>query len=1127
MFVANGQFNTLSRLAAFAIMCCMLGCGFIMAEPGRPAVLFHGYSPHPAYAARPLNELGIEIGRCERRALSATLGSNLYNVVVVSTATEDERAVLDEFMARGGGVLVFNPVCHPTEKDFDATCRWLDSMGARPRWEMLQDRDRSNIVSVTHGQLSWTGKVSPPVAEGVRGLLTVISRSTTGWEPPMSYDFSQDWTIVVRGADSMMTVTDPRNDPVLQPWLPKEPVASSPALMGIRQRGKGRIAVLPMRDYWLVRPPPNCPPAAAMLKYDDEKRPSDWLRLLANAIRWLAEPGIGAGLGGATTDPDILNPPVKPWEEPPVIDWTKHVKAMADEEDMPQHPGLCGARTSLSTGKGTVAEHAKAAHDAGMHFLVFLEDSLAMDAAGWERLVQECASASDDNFVAVPGLTYEDAQSNHLYAIGFNVLFFKPGMRLSDNRFDTVRRNRCETYFQYVNEMLGQKDLTGFWRHRENWVHWEDYKLYNSFPIVSFDNGAQVDDALNEYLHWQSMGGCQAVMALEIMNDPAMVAERARRGWRIVWNRNLRDLRDGKWHQGAWSFCGMGAQYITSGPEILVWRSPNNLAAPNGLWWRPDVWEYRIRFRAASEAGLKSVVLHDGDRRVLRRWLPKGEKRFEADLVLANAQQIGATLVVEDNNGGRAVSTAYWNRNLNMEEFFCSDRCNILGNARLRMKSNGAQYWTPVGFQANMGCTPSKGRMNIFVHPAVGLTPNSPTIPVDGQPPGLPPVAVDLNLGVPGEHSQLFTSPTTWMAGPEITVGEYGFRLAYDPAEQGAEVSPLGHRYEQPQEGSGNSWSSWHRLIPTRKVDGWARVYACNWLTEGFRIGWFQTSARLKEAVAVDGKGIRIGYTRGTVCRDGKRVSGEPNAVSEGPFSRGVYACMESEAGAVMVLGMSDNVSYRARGENLEFWYKVGPQELPATETIEYTLAFAGAAGGTTFEQMIAMARAFGVDVPGRPAYQAKMKRGRLLDTYLLLDMEADGGAVEVGIPRTAMPAFLTARVSKLNDRWSVHLLDRNRRAPNHRALPVREGTTFAQLDLNDANLDLFIGHPVVADMPEVVLNVAWLSEGKWRVEAHNPSDAAIEAHLKSSAGWTLFNFDQKVRLEPGTSMEWTVDESG
>lgn len=132
-----------------------------------------------------------------------------------------------------------------------------------------------------------------------------------------------------------------------------------------------------------------------------------------------------------------------------------------------------------------------------------------------------------------------------------------------------------------------------------------------------------------------------------------MVAKRAADGWKVVCYRGLNDL-NGKWYHGAWSFSGSGSQYITNGPQILVWQSPNRLVGSNGLWWRPDMWEFRLSLRVASDDGLKSVTLHDGDRGVLRRWLPGGAKTFEQELVLANCQQRGFTLVAEDLRGRRA-----------------------------------------------------------------------------------------------------------------------------------------------------------------------------------------------------------------------------------------------------------------------------------------------------------------------------------------------------------------------------------------------------------------------------------------------------------------------------------------
>ena len=1111
-------------LAGVAVVLAVLMAGTGGAEAANPAVLFYGYAPHAGYVIKPLQAMGVEVGTCPHGKLSEAIASNRYNVIVVSTMSDGDRQTVDAFLAKGGGVLVCNPNWSYAEGEFDKTCQWLGTKGARPRWEMLKDGNPSNIVNVTFGTLSWSDQVSAPVKDGVGGVLTVLSGSTTGWEPPMSYDFTGDWTVTVRGAPSMATVTDPRNDPTLQAWLPKAAVTSSPPLMGVCQVGAGRMAVIPFRDHWIFAPPANCPPAEAMLKYDQGNKPSDWLRLFANTFHWLAEPSMKAGVGGAVTAAALLNPPVQAWDIPPQTDWSK-AEPVQNVSNMVQNAGLVGARTALSSGSGTVADYAKAARGAGLQFIVFLEDSLKMDQGQWDQLVKDCTASSDDAFVAVPGLTYEDAQGNHLYVFGDKVMFPKPAMLLPDKRLNTAKANRCDMYFQYINELIGQKALTGFWRHKQNQIHWKDYKLYNSFPIVSFDEGKPVDDALPEYLDWMGMGGCQAVLAFEIMTKPEQVAERAKKGWRVVWNRNLKDLRTELWHRGAFSFCGMGAQYISSGPSILVWSTPQNLVGANGLWWRPDQWEYRLLFRVASDAGLKSVTLHDGNRQVLRRWLPAGAKSFEQELVLANSQQLGLTLVVEDVNGGKAISTGYWNRNLNEEEFFCSDRCNILGSARLRRKADGTQYWTPVGFQGNMGCTPSKGRMDLFVQPAVGLTANSPTIPVDGQPLGLPPVSVGLNPNVPDEIANLFTTPATYIASPEIVIGQYGFELAYDPAEVKAQTSPLGQPYEQPQQGFGNSWSSWHKLVPTRKLSGWARVHACTWLTQGFRIGWLEMKSVLKEPVTLGGKGIQIGYTKGIVYRDGKAISGQGMPPTNGVFGRGTFSCMESGAGAVVMIGMGDGVEYRASGQDLQFLYQTGKPELAAGTPVEYTLAFAGADGKTPLADMLAFAEAFGVATPGKTAYKPQVRQGKVLDTYLTLNLEAQDGAADLKLAKAAMPGFLTASVQGLNDNWSVQLLDRAHASPNYRALPIRDGRAFAQLDLNDADLDLFIGHPITADQKDLKIQVSWKQAGQWYVEAHNPTDKPMKVALQSQKGWTPFRFKETVDLPAGTSKVWTVEE--
>ncbi|MCY3023972.1 MAG: hypothetical protein NTW87_33755, partial [Planctomycetota bacterium] len=910
------------------------------------------------------------------------------------------------------------------------------------------------------------------------------------------------------------------NDIFLQPWIPKQGVAASPPLLAGRESGKGRIAVLGIRGYWLFTPPSNCPTTEVMLTAGAGGKNSDWLRVFANTVRWLAEPSLKAGMGGTATPATLLNPPVEVWPLCPPHDWTKQ----AFPKDQRQTPGLIGARTALSSGTGTVADYAKAARAAGLQFLVFLEDCAKMDDAKWKQLVADCDAASDATFAAVPGLTYEDAQGNHLYSFADNVQLPTPAMLLPDKRLATNKSNRTQAYFDLVNERIAQRHIGGFWRHKENQLHPADYKLYNSFPVYSFENGKPVDNAFSEYQHLMSIGGCEAALAFEIMDSPEQVAARAKGGWRVVVHRQQSDLRK-KWHEGAWSFSGSGSQYITTGPSILVWDSPNRLTDPHGEWWRPDLWEFRVYLRVASEAGLKSVVIYDGDR-VLRRWLPQGAKTFESELVLSNCRQLGLYPVVEDVEGRRAVGTEFWNRHLMLEEFFCSDRCNFLGNARLRTRA-GRQVWTQVSFQANMGITPSKGLFGMAAAPAVNLTLNAPTLPIDGAPAGFPTATLRFTPQIPGELKNLFAYPSTYLVGPEIAIGQADIFLAYDPAEEGAKTTPLGHPYEQPQHGSGNSWGSWHKLVPTRKAAGWARTYACNWLPETFRIGWHEAKLQLKEDTTVDkDKGIPVMYAEGKNWRlyaNGKDAL-PLDADARGPFRRGSFALLDDRGGAVILAALDGPLDYRySKGGVISLYYAPQSPELKKGDELAYSIGFAGAAGGTPTEAMLEFARNFGISSPGTAGYAPQVSRGKQLDNYLWWKLNAEGAAVEARVPKAAMPGFVPVIVEGLNDNWSVEILDRARPWPNHRALPVRDGRAFAMLDLVLADSDLFIGHPVTCDQKDVKLLVSWMAPSQWFVEAHNAGDQPLTAKLQTAPGWTAFTLTETVDLPVGSSKVWRV----
>lgn len=644
-------------------------------------------------------------------------------------------------------------------------------------------------------KLSFSDAILPRFSEGARGVLTVFRRvEPIGWEGPMSFDFGAGWTVVVRGAASLRAEPSKMPEDKFAPWIPKRPIDGSPPLLAVRQMGKGRMAVLAIRGYWLFDAWPNCPT--------------------------------------------------------------------------------------------------------------------------------------------------EDAQGNHLYAFADNIKFPKPEWLLPDRRLETLATWRTTegSYFNYVNRYLTQRVITGFWRHRETWIHVADYKLYNSFPI-----------------------------------------------------------------------------------------------------------------------------------------------------------------------------------------YMQSDRCNFGGQARLRTKQ-GQKVFINVGF-ARSGVTPNKGKLDLSLRPALGLTHPKPDLPIDGGAGGLPSASLRFGLQVPGELRHLFSYPTTYLVGPEIAIGQGNYRLGYDPAEEGAKQTRLGHPCKQPQPGWGNAWSSWHRLVPTRVLSGWSRTYACNWLLPRFRIGWHETRAVLKQDIELDpAKGIQVMYTTHGPWRLWRNQ--QPSRRGEGPFLRGTYATIEEAGGSTMLIAFDDTLHYKYHGDQgITLFHRPGGPAMTKGQALHFLVGFAGAPTGTSSEQMHAFARQFGIAAAGTVSYAAEVTRGRELDNYLIWRLEARAGAIEAKLPQTDLAAFLTAEASGLNDNWTVYLLDRARSGPNFRGLPIRDGRAFAQLDLNDADLDLFIGHPVLADNPNVMLLVAWRQEGQWSVEAHNRGDRPIRTRLRSNRGWTLFDFDRVVELPAGASRLWRIQE--
>jgi len=1115
----------------FAMLCALGISGMLCAQVRKPAILF-AMGAHNSYIIKPLVAQGFTLDTCKPAQLSERLASGKFNVVVVSTLSDEERKALDAFMARGGGVFACNPEGGTTvDRNWTKTNEWLTQYGARPRWEIYHDSDAKNVVrDILSCQLSWSDKVLPPVNDGVTGVLTILH----GSGDMGSFDLEPAWTAVVRGAATMNSAHDDLKYVPLQPWMPAGFI-TSPPLLAIREANGGRMAVMGLRSPWIFNSPGWCPTVEAMLSTGCNGKASGWLQVIANTFRWLAAPSLHAGMGGAITPETLLNPPPNVWPLVPKKVWDAGPKVVPDHA---QYPGLVGARTALSSGTGTVAEYVQAAKAAHLSFIVFLEDELKMDETKWQQLVTACTACSDATFAAIPGLTYEDAQGNHLYAFADRVRLPTPALLLPDRRLATTKEMRSRAYFDYVDQLMEQDVVSGFWNHRANFLPPADYKLYDSFPIYSTMDGKPVDDAFTDYQYLMSIGGGQNVLAFEFMTSPAQVAERARQGWRVV-SYHEPDFLRSKWKLATMSFSGMNyPQYITQGPTIPVWETTeqereDRMAQTHGEWWRPDIEEYRLHFRVASDVGLKSVTLYDGER-VFRRWLPDGGKSFEQELVLANAQQHGFYLVAEDTNGKRAVSMEFWTRNLLLQAYILQDRCNFQGDARLRTKT-GEQYWTSVGFNGpwTSGIPPNKGVLRLEIKPAIGLTP-TPTIPMlDGEVSGFFTKTLFFNPEIPGELRNFFSLPSLPLIGRELAIGQGNYQLGYDPAEENAKVTPLGYPYQQPQAGIGNAWGSWHHLIPTRKVKGWERTYICNYLPpDAFRIGWLETKLEVKDTITIEKeKGFRVMYAGGnnwTIYQDGKPVATPEQKQNEvtGPFRRGTLAVLEDKSGAILAIPMDDQLTYHYyHGGTFSLFYApAGKTELGKGDALHYTVALVGGPGRKTSADILDFAGKFGVIKPGAIGYTPVLSSGKTQDNYLVWQLAAENGEkIEAKLAKVDLHALLPVCVTGLHENWSVFLLDRARKGINFRALSIIDGASYAQLDLADANSDIFIGHPLTCNLPEVKLMVSWQQPGVWFVEAHNPTEFPLATNIKTTRGWTLFSLNDTVTLKAGESKIWRV----
>ena len=171
--------------------------------------------------------------------------------------------------------------------------------------------------------------------------------------------------------------------------------------------------------------------------------------------------------------------------------------------------------------------------------------------------------------------------------------------------------------------------------------------------------------------------------------------------------------------------------------------------------------------------------------------------------------------------------------------------------------------------------------------------------------------------------------------------------------------------------------------------------------------------------------------------------------------------------------------------------------------------------------------------------------------------MEAEDGAFSARIVKATnrlLPIHLPVMVKGLNPRWHAAVWYRGeshlpvshfwvepwsgvasiyagvvatyeRMTDEWKSIPVLDGGIgYCQVDTDKQDPDVFIGHLLVCDRPEVFITVIKAEKGKCTFEVNNPTDKTLTCTVRPAKGFELTGkWQRTITLPPGAWRKVTV----
>ena len=786
----------------------------------------------------------------------------------------------------------------------------------------------------------------------------------------------------------------------------------------------------------------------------------------------------------------------------------------------PAYPGVIGARSTYSSGNASVDEWVGAARLAGLSYLVFLEDFSLLSPEKLAALQRDCDRLSNPDFAVLPGFVIDDE-------MGYHYFYFSRQLHWPDKRLlsDSGRKwtgydpdwpyrgQLAMTTFQYTHDAHAYNLTAGHYKFKASGVPFANFFCNgDAVAVVTRAQGEGVENITSEYLALTDGGQMPQPIVVELMDSPELLAKTS---WRTVLRLPLRggDLASGpiddatkiRDYWSRWQFlkdnpCSL---YITEGPELDTWCYAGHLnyegANPGDYVWQNYRWVLRGRVR--STEGLKEVAVYDGAN-VFRRFLLDGTNRFEFTLNLTHNQQHNLVLVATDLKGRQAISSEQFDRNHRLEECQSKDRnVQLSFGYQVTRDGHGLKLGGGVG-----AATPNKRVDDRFLFPAQIF-------------------ADDFLLGASRSHGAALECPSFFMT-PTALEGSI-LRTAPNVSESvrllhSADVQigeSVWNRNFTDHIKVGNVWRTLWATTNALDFEGVRRCYffqvdpdsplaVYRWQLEltllrdmtnsGFSMAHlYPMKSRLWALRGSDEQAYAGIWAEGLSPARKLDVSFGPGAyaafLASPQGGEGVFPLVETGLRAVMLRP--------EKSAGIEILLPAGgaPQNKGEHAILDFLLV--GIPRMTAESKMISepsneimerFRNDFGL-ANGKPTYYAALDTGRIKSQRYVMDISGVKDHCASGKWVGRLVSALPITVSGLNENWSAFLLDRHLKQA--RPLGMFEGKAWATVVLNGEK-NLFIGHPLVCDQAQLVLQVTQVGDTRWKIEVHNPMDRPLTTTL-------------------------------